>query len=211
MSEQFRESMSAVMDDEADAFELRRVLDEASADESLREQWHRMHVLRDVMRKQSNQYAPELRDRIWAELNNTEEAAEQNPVQLVSAAGGGPRKANWTGRLTGTAVAAAVALVVVFSGDSLFEQPTTDLATNVQAIPAVAAPAPLPVMYDQATESDRQRLDALRMHHYQHSALNRPGGVSFVRMATFDRTRAPVQTAPGVVPVQPPTSQSPRQ
>ena len=40
MSEQLRESLSAAMDDEADAFELRRMLDEAQGDEALREQWH---------------------------------------------------------------------------------------------------------------------------------------------------------------------------
>ena len=35
---------------EADAFELRRVLDEAKGDAELREQWHRLHLIRDAVR-----------------------------------------------------------------------------------------------------------------------------------------------------------------
>ena len=81
MSEQLRESLSAAMDDEADAFELRRVLDEAKADADLREQWYRFHVVRDALSSGMEHYRPELRERIWAALNEPE--ADGEVAELV--------------------------------------------------------------------------------------------------------------------------------
>ena len=69
MSEQLRESLSAAMDDEADAFELRRMLDEAQDDEALREQWHRYHLVRDVLGdKMRAGYPRQLRSSTWQAL-----------------------------------------------------------------------------------------------------------------------------------------------
>ena len=41
MSEKLKESLSAVVDGEADEFELRRVLDEINRDQILAESWER--------------------------------------------------------------------------------------------------------------------------------------------------------------------------
>ena len=43
--------MSAALDDEADAFELRRMLDETAGNDELREEWHRLNLMRDIMRE----------------------------------------------------------------------------------------------------------------------------------------------------------------
>ena len=50
MSEKLKESLSAVMDGEADEFELRRVLDEVSKDAELASSWDRYHLIGSVMR-----------------------------------------------------------------------------------------------------------------------------------------------------------------
>jgi sigma-E factor negative regulatory protein RseA len=50
MSEQLKEALSAALDDEADEFELRRVLDEAGRDESLRETFERYQLIHAVLR-----------------------------------------------------------------------------------------------------------------------------------------------------------------
>ena len=50
MSEQLKESLSAVMDGEADEFEIRRVLDEATSDAELRGVWERYHLIGSVLR-----------------------------------------------------------------------------------------------------------------------------------------------------------------
>ena len=50
MSEQLKEALSAALDNEADEFELRRVLDEAGRDESLRETFERYQLIQSIMR-----------------------------------------------------------------------------------------------------------------------------------------------------------------
>ncbi len=62
MTEQLKESLSAVLDDAADAFELRRVLDETSRNDSLRETLERYQLVKSVLRRESS--AQTLRDRV---------------------------------------------------------------------------------------------------------------------------------------------------
>ncbi|MFM7119618.1 MAG: sigma-E factor negative regulatory protein, partial [Gammaproteobacteria bacterium] len=50
MTEQLKQSLSAVIDGEADAFELRRVLDELDRDADLRATWSRYHLIGSVIR-----------------------------------------------------------------------------------------------------------------------------------------------------------------
>jgi len=193
MSEQLRESLSAAMDGEADAFELRRVLDEAKQDEALREQWHRFHLVRDVLQKNVNHYHPDLRARIWSGLNDPVDDAESN-AELVLAAearGQGEKRSPWLGRATGTAVAAIVAVIVMVNGGVFDDQaPSQDVAGTGQ-LPDVGSLEP--VMYSQATALDQQRQNALMLHHIQQRAMNQAGVASFVKLATFNRTRlAPV-------------------
>lgn len=192
MSEQLRESLSAAMDNEADAFELRRVLDEASADPELREQWHRMHILRDVLRGEAEHYDGDLRANICAQMEELDFAVddEDDPLAVVEESQPKP-SSGWLGKLAGGAVAAAVAALVVINGDVLLESDADGQAQIAQAQKDLdTATRPVPVMYREATADDRMRLDAHRMIHYQQNALNRSGAVSFVRMATFGLTPA---------------------
>lgn len=216
MSEQLRESMSAVMDGEADAFELRRVLDEASQDDGLREQWHRMHMVRDVLHEQSAEAVSvdpvALRAAIQQELAAPESGeSTYEPLQLVDEHERSDRaRPNWMGRLTGTAVAAVVAGLVVINGgfldtdansdgfiDVTVNDPPAYQQTEQSELPvanlATTVDATVNPMYDQVQEADRRRQDALRMLHYQTNAVNNSGAVSFVRMATFGRSRPTVQ------------------
>ena len=87
MSEQLKESMSAVFDDEADAFELRRVLDEAAGNEELRDHWHRLQLMRDVMRNDDSHLRQSLRERLFAELESEGHEEETTPA-LRSIEGG---------------------------------------------------------------------------------------------------------------------------
>ena len=185
MSEQLRESLSAAMDGEADAFELRRVLDEAKHDDQLREEWHRLHLIRDFMRQEVHIFQPDLREAIWEELNQPLEDDEAEAgLVLASASLAGKRgRSPWFGRLTGTGVALAVAILVMFNG-GVFESPQNpvDYAGATQA--GVNTDL-IPVMYPQAKPVDRQRQNGLMLLHYQQQAMNRPGVTSFVKVATF--------------------------
>lgn len=198
MSEQLRESLSAAMDDEADAFELRRVLDEAKQDDQLREQWHRFHLLRDVLQEQGHLHQPGLRESIWEQLQQPHDDAEQvaELVLAQEANTASQARSPWFGRITGTAVAAAVAIVVMIGGGVLEQTPeTADFAGVETAGPAAEA---TPVMYSQATARDQQRQNGLMLHHFQQRAMNQASLASFVKVATFSST--PPARAAGAQP-----------
>lgn len=202
MTEQLRESLSAAMDNEADAFELRRVLDEAKQDSDLREQWYRFALVRDVMRGDIQNYQPGLRESIWQALNESEnqDADVTLPLRDVSIDPQKNQRSPWIGRLTGTAVAAVVAVLVMVNGgvfDSEIE-PTADYA-GVQ--PALSGAELAPVMYQQATAIDQQRQQALMLHHIQQRAMNQASLASFVKVATF-------RSAPAQVPAESNNGQS---
>ena len=52
MSEQMRESLSALMDDEANELEVQRVLSQIDSDEDLRCTWVRYNIARDALSAQ---------------------------------------------------------------------------------------------------------------------------------------------------------------
>ena len=206
MTEQLRESLSAAMDNEADAFELRRVLDEAKQDANLREQWYRFALVRDVMREDMQHYQPGLRESIWQAMNETEDqdADVSQPLRDVSVGPQHHQRSPWIGRLTGTAVAAVVAVLVMVNGgvfDREIEPASADYA-GVQ--PALSGAELAPVMYQQATPIDQQRQQALMLHHIQQRAMNQASLASFVKVATF-------RSAPPQVPVERNSGQSPSQ
>lgn len=190
MSEQLRESLSAAMDGEADAFELRRVLDEAKNDPELRTLWYRQHLIRSVMRGEALANPANLRERILAGMSELDDESLDEGVVIPQAIREAPaEKPRWPGRLAGTAVAAAVAMLVVFNGD-LFtggDDGAGFVAPEIAQTAQISGAAAAPVMYDIVTPADRQRTDALIVHHLQQNALNRSGGFSFVRLVGFDR------------------------
>ena len=152
MTEKLRQSLSAVMDDEADAFELRRVLDELDRDSELRGVWSRYHLIGAAMRgeraRQSTLGAEAgLGDRVWEAL--TEEggsmAAAESSAGADVPATARPGRRVWAGRLTGLAVAATVAFAVVVGFDDLQQAgggaPTVAGVEPAAATPAAATPA----------------------------------------------------------------------
>lgn len=138
MSDQLRESVSAVMDGEADELELRRVLSKDNAD-VVRSTWSRYHAVRDAM--QGNQ--AELSFSGWDISSRVSQAIEEETVTVSK-----PQwRASWLRPAAGSAVAASirpaagfavaasVAFAVVVGVQSL--QPT-----NVGNEPAVFAAQP---------------------------------------------------------------------
>lgn len=192
--------MSAAFDDEADAFELRRVLDEAAGDEDLRAQWHRMHLMRDVMRQDDTHVRTGLRDAIFAELNANEDSDAEEGPHLQSIEGGldkSPR-GRWLGRATGVLVATAAAVLVMVNGglfnqEQAFENPGNSLAgvelTNSSEL--------VPVMYNQATPADQRRHNGFMIRHIQQNAMTSNAVASFAKMATFESEHLQTPEQPG--------------
>jgi sigma-E factor negative regulatory protein RseA len=200
MTEQLRQSLSAVIDDEADAFELRRVLDELERDAELREQWDRYHMIGSALRGEGVQRRPDLRERIWRALAEAGHEADE-PLATVTAAppptaAHPPRRA----RFTPVAVAASLLLAVAVGfgalqlggagGPAGVGEP--DVATAVAAPgsglagPEPAPPTPAAGPRPEVSRSDLQRAHAYMLHHTQQQALNQAGVMSFVKMATYE-------------------------
>ena len=193
MSEQLRESLSAAVDGEADAFELRRVLDEAKHNEVLREQWHRYHIVRDFLREDADEYHPDLRNAIWQELNQDLDGEDSAPsLVLAESVAGDQHRSRWMGRILGTSVAVLVAGVVMFNG-GLFEQSESTFVNSTQLAQGANL---VPVMYQQATSLDQQRQNALMLHHIQQRAMNQVGVASFVKVMTYNANALPMSTEP---------------
>lgn len=197
MSEQLKESLSAVMDGEADEFEIRRVLNEAAEDAELRGVWERYHIVRSVMRGEGRKLgAGTLGREFWAQIDADIVAASSAaaPSESEPETGGTAPRLTWNQRIAGVAVAASVAAAVVvgFGGgsDDDVVAPSPQVA-QVQSSDIQTAPVALvddegrPIdVYPSAP--DLQRAQAYMLHHAHQVALtNQTRAVPFVKVAAF--------------------------
>lgn len=191
MSEKLRESLSATVDDEADEFELRRVLDEMEKDDELRGTWERFHLIGAVLRRERPVLKNDLRDRVWAELDLGKEPPDADRSQSGGEqplSGGRDARRHRLGRSTGVAVAAGAAVVVavgMFLGspdDDVRESPPVVAGTVTLEGPSLQETR----LAAEVSPTDLQRANAYMMHHVQHKALNQPDVASFVKLVTYE-------------------------
>ncbi len=194
MSEKLRESLSATVDDEADEFELRRVLDEMEKDEDLRETWERYHLIGSHMRGLVTPRAEDtaggrnLREQIWAALDlehsqSVNEMADVEPAAQSDDSVRGP----WLGRITGLAVAATVAFAIVFGFNSIDQDDEAAMTVAVDTMKIGAPELGRIELQQEVSASDLQRANAYYLHHVQQQALNQPSVASFVKLVTYER------------------------
>lgn len=136
MSQNTRESLSALMDSESDELELRRVLKSLPDDSDAAETWRRYHLARSMMQRERDvDVSVDLSAGIMARLRD-EPAPLLDDEQKVT-----PVKASGVSFARGAGVAAAVSLMVITgvqffgSNGSTSGQGTGDLA----ATPSVGA------------------------------------------------------------------------
>jgi sigma-E factor negative regulatory protein RseA len=185
MSEKLRESLSATVDDEADEFELRRVLDEMEKDPDMRDTWERYHLIGTHMRGETMGRRSDLREEVWAalDLENSGSSADLHEPVSVADDGNMPpvRK---LGRMVGLAVAATVAFAVVIGigGFDLGDSTVPAVAVNTVNIESSELQ-----LSSEVSATDMQRANAYMMHHVQQQALNQPDVASFVKLVTYER------------------------
>jgi sigma-E factor negative regulatory protein RseA len=190
MSEKLKEAVSAAIDDEADEFELRRVLDEVHKDPDLKQAWERYHLVGAVLRKEHQAADAALRERVWAELDMAADAGV--PVVLSEAARSAPKSSgSLLNRLTGVAVAATVALAVALIGINLTDNASTsspvvaDLQSARQSAPAPATLTAEATTPGVVTDRDQARTAALMLAHAQNLGMNQSGLAAFTKMVTY--------------------------
>ncbi len=174
MSETLRESMSAVIDGEADEFEVRRVLDEVEHDDELREKWHRYHLLGAVLRGESLA-DPRTRTELagWMTGSDTDDV-EPEPLDEESDPPTKTKSA-WSDWVIRGGIAVAVALSLVFGVQFFETEPSGPLVAD--ATPPVGLRLP--------SENDRRRANAYMLQHAQHTSIaTRTASVPFVKVLT---------------------------
>ena len=192
MSEQLKESLSAVMDGEADEFEIRRVLNETADDPELRGVWERYHLVRSVMRGEGRMRgADRLSARFWTQID----AGDEVPPGVVEVAARKPRSnwMTWSQRVAGVAVAAGVAAAVIigYRTDETAKAPPAQVAVVEQPAPSDSIALFDDEMRLQSLPAalDLQRAHAYMLHHAHHVALNNRSVVPFVKVAAFESTK----------------------
>jgi len=192
MSDLLKESLSAVMDGEADDFEMRRALDEASNDPTLRGVWERYHLVRSVMRGEGRAPANSLGNRFWNRIDAGEGADDDVEPALVGPTARRTRwSSGWAQRLAGVAVAVGVAAAVVVGFRTHETAPVE--TPNVAVVEPSAPPASMALFDDEvrgqaapAALDVRRSQRAYMLHHARHVALNNRSVVPFVKVAAFE-------------------------
>ncbi len=118
MSEQLKEALSAALDNEADEFELRRVLDEAGRDESLRETFERYQLIQSIMRGDADARTVaqrvQLQKRVRATMDLDVESAVDDDQEHVAATIAPVTRSFWKPRAAAFVAAFGAVLAVYF-------------------------------------------------------------------------------------------------
>jgi len=191
MSETMRESLSALMDDEANELEIERVLSRIAGDPELRQAWVRYNMVRGVT---AGQHPARL------DLDVSVRVREALGGEVHGTAG---LRHRWLRPLASMAVAASVAATVVLGGQQLAQleasgQDSQAIASSVSPVGMVNSLGATSVQASYGTQSvpvlqpatrtayqelARQRLHKYTQAHAEQAALNSPSGlVPFARV-----------------------------
>lgn len=197
MTEQLRESLSALMDDQASDLEMRRLLGEFEGDPALRQTWVRYQIARSAMAGQPVTHVRfDISQRVSAAI-----AAEAPTARTTL-------RERWMRPLASLAVAASVTAVVVLGGQQLYQAGTLDaqnapaIASGVSAVGFVnslgavpmrasygaqAMPQLEPAARTAYRELARQRMYQYMQEHAEHAALNSSQGlIPFARVPQIE-------------------------
>ncbi len=160
MSDTSRENLSCLMDDELDRRGRKFLLRRLAGDAELTATWTRMHTVRACLQGESL---------AGADLVNRVAAALQSEAAPVPSAKG------WLRPITGTAIAASVALMAVVGFNSLLEQqgslPAGDdqagfVARSTSFDQPFTQPT-VPVSYSENQRAERERISGYVLRHHQ--------------------------------------------
>lgn len=179
MTEKFNEFVSAMLDDEADEFEIRRVLGEIAGNSDLKSTWSRYHVISSVLKREG--------------LSNLEELdiGDASSGDIGSSFGRktlGDRTLNrpWLrsrGTLLASLAAAIAALAIIITIND-------EGNTQVELADTLVMPDPIVTDDRVPAESDIRRAEAYLIQHAQHVSMNRSAApIPFVKVIVHGTER----------------------
>ncbi|NKB32064.1 MAG: hypothetical protein GKR91_03100 [Pseudomonadales bacterium] len=151
MSEHEQEALSALLDNEADDLELRRLLKSYESNPEMRETWERYNLAQALLHEEAIPVSSSLSARIQEQID-TEPALST------------PRFSNWQQNLTKMAIAASVAAVFIVAVQTNLQQsPAPELANQAEAVAEQAALAASTLLAESnSIEIDPQAQQLLR-------------------------------------------------
>ena len=193
MSERMRESLSALLDDEANELEVQRVLAQIDDDEQLRHTWVRYSLARDALSGHK------------VHATDVDISARVRAALAEEPAASGSWKQRWLRPVGSLAVAASVAATVVIGGQQLADIGADPYGRGGQAVAGSASPVGMvnslgassvqasygsqavpvlqPATHTAYRELARQRMNKYMQEHVEHAALNTPQGlIPFARV-----------------------------
>jgi sigma-E factor negative regulatory protein RseA len=191
MNERNKESLSALMDGEADELEIRRVLNQLDKDDELRDKWKNYHLMGSLMRDESfdsldltrgiNQILDgELAPSGAADINTPQSPRESHAQKSRSA---------WYKPLTSVAVAASVTLAVLLGVQSIEPNKGLGLADNRENTSPVLqgelTASSLTIEEQQQLESAQQQLQDYILQNSSDSNDDKKGILPFARVVEF--------------------------
>ncbi len=197
MDDRLKESISALMDDEANELELQRVLSHVDPDE-LRDTWQRYHHVRDLMREEATSLHHSAEQQIdiragVAEMIAREETQGSTDEAPVTALNDTLDSRSRRGRLAGlltVAASALFALVFVWQNVSS-ENAALELPLAQQSQPDSAAQLDVaqrqPKIIEQFSEAHAKRFNEYLLRHAEQTVGGiAPAGLPLARVASVN-------------------------
>lgn len=188
MTQNTREMLSALMDDELSEFELRQLL-KSDLDQDNLDHWRSMNTLRQTLSSGSSAFSQiDLSQAIHDQIEQLDTPAQfSEPAAIANeATGSATKKAPWWALGSG-AVAAGI-LGVAFLLPQM-QQPSLDGAAPMTLISEVSTDstqATVAANGEIAVENAEESLDFYLATHGQSGTLPQPSIQSFARLASFE-------------------------
>jgi sigma-E factor negative regulatory protein RseA len=191
MNERNKESLSALMDGEADELEIRRVLNQLDKDDELRDHWKNYHLMGSLMRDESFDSLDLTRgiNQILDGELASNGVADTNTPPLHRESHVQKSRSPWYKPLTSVAVAASVTLAVLLGVQSIEPDKGLGLAdnrANTSQVPQGELTASsLTIEEQQQLESAQQQLQDYILQNSFDSNEEKKGILPFARVVEF--------------------------
>jgi sigma-E factor negative regulatory protein RseA len=183
MIDRNKESLSALMDGEADELEIRRVLNQLDKDDELRESWKNYHLMGSLMREETFD-SVDLTQGINNALDGIDTRSESNITQASDNDSSQP--ASWYKPLTSVAVAASVTLAVLLGVQSISPNDSLGVAKiNTQKTQGELTANHLSLEDQQALENAQQQLQDYVLQNPHQAEGEKQGVLPFARVVEF--------------------------
>ncbi|MDY6797660.1 MAG: sigma-E factor negative regulatory protein [Pseudomonadota bacterium] len=163
MDDRLRETLSAMMDDEADELSVRRLLSHPDQDE-FRDQWQRWQQVRNLMHEGHVSGYP-------ADISNRVRRTLDGELSVRPVAEQAPRRWRWP-----AVASVALALLVGFGVGSGVDEESAELAARsvtlpVEALPDDGAQAMPEVAIQGLDEAQMEQVSRYLLRHAQHNSV----------------------------------------